>query len=209
MKFTRLSLAVLAATGLATTGFAQDTSTPDVETPAEVTEDAVVDAAENATPVTDAAPTDLAQNPEELSVEKFGDWEVRCTLGRENCFMYQLAHDPAGNPVTEVTLLNLPAGGEAAAGATVVTPLGTLLTKGLIMQIDAGQARKYDYSWCLSDGCFARFGLTPDYLANMKRGNVAKIRLFSVSAPDRPVDATVSLTGFTAAFDALTKPAAE
>ncbi len=167
-------------------------------------------AAEAPAPETPAAETPAAEAPAaeqpaapEIVTEKFGDWEKRCTADQTNCFIYQLARDQAGNPVAEVTIVTLPEGDSALAGATIVTPLGTLLNAGLIIQVDSGQARKYDYGWCTRSGCFARFGLEADYITNLKRGNRAIMQLASVSAPERPITLNVSLTGFTAAFDSL------
>ncbi len=148
------------------------------------------------------APAEAPAQPEFVT-ETFGDWEVRCTPDKANCFMYQLGRDGAGNAVAEVTLVALEDGSQAAAGATVVTPLGTLLSEGLVIQVDGGQARKYDYNWCTRSGCFARFGLQNDYVNNMKAGNIALMQLVSVSAPERPVRLEISLTGFTAAFNSL------
>ena len=45
------------------------------------------------------------------------------------------------------------------AGVTVVTPLGTLLTAGVVVQVDTGEQRQYPFAWCSQVGCFARFGL--------------------------------------------------
>ena len=154
-----------------------------------------------ADPAPEAAPAD--QQPVDITVTEHGDWELRCE-GPENCFMYQLTRDADLNPVAEISIVNLPAGGDAVAGVTVVTPLGTLLSEGVLMQVDSGRARKYEFGWCTRAGCFSRFGLTADDLANMRAGNVAKLRIVAVTTPDRPVVLDVSLKGFTAAFNELT-----
>ena len=99
--------------------------------------------------------------PEVMEIVKdtFGDWQVRCAPDGDECFMYQLAVDQAKNPVAEVSILKLPEQSEADAGVTVVTPLGTLLTTGVIVEIDGGEKRQYPFAWCSQVGCFARFGL--------------------------------------------------
>jgi invasion protein IalB len=38
----------------------------------------------------------------------------------------------------------------------------------------------------------------------MKKGALASVTLFGINAPDKPVAGTLSLKGFTAAFDSLT-----
>ena len=149
-----------------------------------------------------------AQEVLEIVRDTFGDWQVRCAPDGNDCFMYQLAMDPEQNPVAEISLLKLPAGGEAAAGATVVTPLGTLLPPGLDLQIDSGEVRKYPFAWCSQVGCFARFGLSTASVDAMKRGNSGKMTLVSVGAPQSPLTLAVSLNGFTKAYDSLEVPAA-
>ncbi|WP_161861768.1 invasion associated locus B family protein [Algicella marina] len=159
-------------------------------------------------PATDVAadPAPEAPAEPEIETEVFGDWEKRCAVATNQCFIYQIARDEAGNAVAEVTIVSLPDGDQAEAGATIVTPLGTLLPSGLVMQVDSGQARKYEYSWCTRSGCFARFGLEAGYIANLKAGNKAIMQLSSVAAPERPIRLNLSLSGFTAAYEALPSP---
>jgi invasion protein IalB len=142
----------------------------------------------------------------EIVRDKFGDWEIRCAPEGNECFMYQLALDAQQNPVAEVSILKLPEQAEATAGVTVVTPLGTLLTAGVIMQIDTGEKRQYPFAWCSQVGCFARFGLDRGGVDAMKRGNAANVTLISVGSPETPVTLALSLSGFTAAYDALEVP---
>jgi invasion protein IalB len=139
--------------------------------------------------------------------DKFGDWEVRCAPDGKECFMYQLALDQQKNPVAEVSILKLPEAAEADAGVTVVTPLGTLLTAGVMLQVDGGERRQYPFAWCSQIGCFARFGLAKPSLDGMKRGKAGTITLVSVGAPQAPVTLALSLSGFTAAYDSLEVPA--
>lgn len=141
--------------------------------------------------------------PQEVVKETHGDWEIRCTNGGETCFMYQLMLNEEGTPVAELSFVKLPLGSEAVAGVTVVAPLGTLLTKGLGMQVDDGQPAQYPFSWCTAPGCFSRFGLTDLTLNSMKNGNEIKVAVFSIANTQVPVIVTASLKGFTAAFDAL------
>jgi invasion protein IalB len=146
--------------------------------------------------------------PEVMEVvrDTFGDWQVRCAPQGDECFLYQLALDAQKNPVAEVSVLKLPEVADAAAGATIVTPLGTLLTQGVVLQIDGGEARQYPFAWCSQVGCFARFGFAQTSIDAMKRGKAAKISLISVAAPEQPVVLDLSLRGFTDAFNSLATP---
>lgn len=181
------ALWITAALAIASPALAQDTTTPPTD-PAPPAEE-------------EAAPA--APEPEpDFVTEVFGDWERRCTPDNSNCFMYQVALNQEGNPVSEVSIVAIE-GQQAAAGATIVTPLGTLLTEGLVIQVDGGEARRYEYQFCNRSGCFSRFGIDADYLLSLKRGATALMRVFSVSNPSQPVTLQLSLTGFTAAFDGL------
>ncbi len=135
-----------------------------------------------------------------------GDWELRCIKSeaeRDPCQLYQLLDDGNGNPVAEINVFPIAGDEKAAAGATVITPLETLLTQQLAMSVDGAAAKKYPFSWCSQIGCFSRIGFTKDDVAAFKRGNKATLTIVPVAAADQKVNLTVSLAGFTAGFDAL------
>ena len=114
-------------------------------------------------------------------LEEHGDWEIRCLVAPEGqtdpCQLYQLLVDETGNPTAEFNLFVLPEGDDVTAGATVVTPLDTLLSAQMRMRVDDGQTLRFPFSFCQPIGCFVRLGLS--------------------------VDLTLSLSGFTAGMDAL------
>jgi invasion protein IalB len=178
------------------------------EAPAAETPAAEAPAAPAEAPAPGAAAPGAPAEPEVMEIvrETFGDWEVRCAPEGDECFMYQLALDTKKNPVAEVSILKLPEASEAAAGVTVVTPLGTLLTAGVGVQVDGGEARRYPFGYCIQVGCFARFGLAQPSLDAMKRGRTGKLTLVSVAAPNAPLTLDLSLAGFTAAYDSLQAP---
>ena len=139
--------------------------------------------------------------------ETYGDWQLKCFKnGTEDgpCQMYQLLHEDAGNPVAEISIFRLPEGGQAVAGATVVVPLGTLLTKELKISVDGGRAKSFSYAFCNQSGCFSRIGLTADDIAAFKQGEVANLVIVPAQAPDQTIKIEASLSGFTAAFDNVT-----
>lgn len=145
----------------------------------------------------------VQQQPQEVVRATHGDWQIRCAGETDNCFMYQLLLNAEGTPVAEFSLIKLPVGSEAVAGATVVAPLGTLLTRGLTMVVDENEATTYPFSWCTPPGCFARFGLTDLLVEGMRSGSELKVIVFSIAQTQVPVEATASLNGFTAAFEEL------
>lgn len=165
---------------------------------------------------TDGETTDQAPAGEELDMgqeiqqdatyikEEFGDWQMKCFRSdaeQDPCQMYQLLREDAGNPVAEFSLFRLPEGAQAVAGATIVVPLGTLLSEELKISVDGGQARTYPFRFCSMAGCFAQVGLTQAEIAAFKGGVEANLQIIPAQAPDQTVNIKASLSGFTAAYD--------
>jgi invasion protein IalB len=138
----------------------------------------------------------------------FEDWEQRCVRtesGADPCQLYKLLKDGDGNNVAELTIFGLPEGSEgpAAAGATFIAPLETLLTTGMRMQIDESPSKVYPFTFCAEIGCVVRLGFTAEEIAQMKQGANAVISIVPFVAPDQNVTLTVSLKGFTAGLEAV------
>jgi len=136
--------------------------------------------------------------------ETHGDWQVRCVrTDRETdpCRMLQNLEGEEGNAV--FSLFHLPEGGTAVAGATVAVPLMTLLTEQLGIAVDGGVAKRYEFSWCDPEGCYARVGFTQEDIDAFKSGAEATVSLVWAVEPDRRIPVPMSLIGFTAAFDSL------
>lgn len=140
------------------------------------------------------------------------DWTIRCVTtesGNDPCELYQLLKDSDGNSVAEMTLIPL-SNGEVAAGATMVVPLETDLTKGLSFAVDGNKASGYPFSFCAPVGCVSRMGFTPGELSALKGGSKASVGLLPFgSDPENPVELELSLAGFTAAYNELAKLAEE
>lgn len=138
----------------------------------------------------------------------FEAWEQKCVrteTGADPCQLYLLLKDQQGNSVAEFTMFNLPAGteGPAVAGATFIAPLETLLTAGMLLQIDEAKGKVYPFTFCAQIGCVARIGFTAEEITAMKAGANAKITIVPFVAPDEKVELAVSLKGFTAAYDTV------
>ncbi len=136
------------------------------------------------------------------------DWELVCVRVPDEddpCQMYQLLRDSEGNATAEISMFPLPPGQEAVAGATILTPLETLLTAQLVMQVDGGDAKRYPFTFCTAIGCIARVGFTQAEVDAFRRGAEATWSLVPVAAPDQTVELSMSLMGFTAAFNALSE----
>ncbi len=191
---------------------------------AQTTETPAVEPAAPATVPADAAvPSDLSMGAEVLPglpaqadaevgqtyiVANFDKWEQRCVKaadGGDPCQLYQLLLDAEGNSVAEISVFDLPNGGQAAAGATFVAPLETLLTANLRISVDTGKERIYPFAFCTKGGCVARLGFTADELAGFKKGVKAVLTIVPAAAPDQKVTLDLTLKGFTAGYEAVAK----
>jgi invasion protein IalB len=136
----------------------------------------------------------------------FTDWQLRCeraAQGEDPCQLYQLLRDGEGNSVAEFALFNVPDNDEVAAGATIITPLMTLLTEPLTLSVDGGEVRPLQLQWCTEIGCVVQFGLTEGEVQSFRRGAMGRLTLVPVMAADRTEALDISLSGFTAGFAAL------
>ncbi len=208
--------------GLIGLGLAVSAAAQTAEAPAEgTTPDAPVEVPAEGAPATDApvadAPTNdgLSMGAEIEAADGIGSvyteasfdaWEQRCVRtedGANPCQLYQLLKDTEGNSVAEINMFSLPAGGEAAAGATIIVPLETLLTANLLMQIDGGKAKIYPYTFCTQIGCVARVGFTAAEVEQFKKGNKAVLTLVPAVDPESKVSIDLSLKGFTKAMESV------
>ena len=206
-RFTKLSMtaATIVATLATAPAWAQaaDTATTDEAQPESVFNlGEPVD--ENGDPIAQQEPQE-PQPGQQYLADVFNDWAIRCLKeveGVDPCQMYQLMSDQDGNDVAEIAIVALPNAGQAVAGATIVVPLETLLTEQLTLRVDGGQARRFPFEFCNVGGCVTRLGLTNEDVALFRRGAQATLSMVPAAAPDQEVTVTMSLSGFTAAYDA-------
>ncbi len=141
------------------------------------------------------------------AVGTFEDWEVRCIRGddpgTDPCQMSQRLLSEDGSPTAEVNVFPVPDNPQIVAAATIVTPLETLLTRGVTFAIDGAGAGDFPFQFCNRQGCVAQLGFTADEVDTLKGGSEARLTIYPVAAPENAVNLTMSLAGFTAAFDAM------
>ena len=199
------TLSCLAALALAAPAMAQQTdATSDTAAPADTAAPTDGQAADPTLSMAEETAKDGVGQP--YVKQTFEAWDLRCVRvpegQQEPCQLYQLLSDSQGNAVAEISVFPLQEG-QAVAGATIATPLETLLTKRLRLQVDDGPVKRYEFTWCSQTGCFARIGLTAEDLASFKRGVQASLTITPLAAPDQDVELNASLSGFTAGFEAL------
>lgn len=202
---------VIAACFLSFPGFSIAQEASESETPATETETpaepSVADQLSTGTPDWQPLPTrEEVVVGEEYIFDVSGDWQIRCAKSEaENdpCQMYQLIKNDDG-PFAEISIfpINEP-DSKAEAGATIITPLDTMLPPGILISVDEQNGRRYPYAFCSTVGCVARIGLLPEDITNYKRGSAASLQIIPAIAPDRTATATISLKGFTLGFEKL------
>ncbi len=205
------TLTLLLTLAAAMPAVAQDTTAPAATDSAQTGTAQTDTTTQDAAPATETAPAEA--NPDGIGqpyvAEKFGDWDMRCIRtkdGADPCQLYQLLKEKdSGNPVSEITIVNLPKGGKVAAGATVITPLETLLLEQLSFSIDGAKPATYPFSFCTQVGCVARLGFTQEEVNRLRKGKVASVTVVPVSDANAKVTVEISLNGFTAALEAQAK----
>lgn len=203
-----------------------ETTTTETTTAETVTE-AVTDAATTDTAATAAETTEAAtdETPEGLSMgeevveenavgstyvlERIGDWDLRCVRvpegEKEPCQLFQLMKDENGAAIAEINFVTLAKGSQAVAGATIVAPLETLLTKQLTLAVDGGAKKRYPFRFCNQVGCYSQIGFSNADVASFKRGASASLTIVPAFAPTETITVKLSLTGFTKAYETLKK----
>lgn len=135
----------------------------------------------------------------------YQDWRVRCETpssgGAEQCVMFQsvVAQE------RDARILNVAvrySDEDPAPIAYVAAPLGVYLPSGLSLSIDNGKTLRLPFEFCNASGCHTRLKLEDDLLRSLKQGGTAQFIIVQFTGGQQ-FTATVSLRGFTAAFDAL------
>jgi len=137
---------------------------------------------------------------------RHGDWDVACDAEGKQCAMVQIGNDSEGTPILEMVVRQLEEPlevGERTAIAVldVITPLGVVLPEGLSLKIDDGRQESAPFQVCTEQGCLVREPIDGDLVNRLKRGNKAQISVIAINQGE--VIASISLSGFTAAFGSL------
>jgi invasion protein IalB len=211
-KLSSLALAAVLMSALAAAPArltAQEATPPATGTEAPAAPAADAPAADTAAePGAPSLGTPVADGPgSEYVKASFDAWDLRCIRsedGKDPCQLYQLLKDAQGGGVAEISIIPLPPGGKAVAGATIVTPLETLLTEQVTLGVEGGETKTYPFTFCTVAGCVARVGFTAEEITAFKKGAKAVMTIVPLAAPDQKVSLDVSLKGFTAGFDEVT-----
>ena len=150
-----------------------------------------------------AAPAAAAAEP-----QTFGDWLLRCEARGEGqgelCYLHQTLNYSKGNVSGMLLDIKIGALGEGKELYTIIMlPLGLSFQSGVIMQADGGESTPLTIQTCTNDGCRSVAPVSNDLLRGFREGKVIKVS-FMAFGGTQTVVVEASLTGFTAAYKALT-----
>jgi invasion protein IalB len=137
-----------------------------------------------------------------------GAWSVICSTAENGaCAMEQAGKDGEGKDVMLARIARIKPRdtpqGSVDTVITVLVPLGVMLKPGLGVQIDSGEATRGAYELCDRNGCVLQSPMPAAMVSSMKKGVTAKFTM--VAPPNKEIVSSLSLSGFTAAFNALKK----
>ena len=149
------------------------------------------------------------QKTEPYIKERSENWTLKCIEpvdSIERCEANQIIFNQKQQPVAEISIIKLPKGQVAAAAATIIVPLETILSEGLVLAIQELEPKKYQFKFCNSLGCYSQIGLTDDEVEALKRKEKASIFLKHISSGDQQIVIPMSLDGFTKTFSNVIQP---
>ena len=149
------------------------------------------------------------QKTEPYIKERFENWTLKCIKpvnSIERCEANQIIFNQKQQPVAEISIIKLPKGQVAAAAATIIVPLETILSEGLVLAIQELEPKKYQFKFCNSLGCYSQIGLTDNEVEALKKRKKASIFLKHISSGDQQIVIPMSLDGFTKTFSNVIQP---
>lgn len=152
-----------------------------------------------------------------VNSQTFGDWKLDCLKDKNaavsDCQLMQKhfinGKDGKKKPLLLVqgALLTVK-NKEGKSGQVLVfrmfTPLNTLLPAHLNVKLDSGKPMKLEFITCVPVGCMAEMPVNDALVEQLKKGNSLLVA-YKSAHNGKQQNATVSLKGFTAAYDALKK----
>ncbi|MEE8444471.1 MAG: invasion associated locus B family protein [Alphaproteobacteria bacterium] len=136
----------------------------------------------------------------------FGDWRARCVTPpgatRHQCsIQFRVFNKEPRRQLLNVTIGFF--GKNRAPGAVFNVPIGVYLPAGLTLSVPGAQVIRLVYDRCMPKACRAALALTTDMIAAMKKAERGDITI--QDSRRKPLKLPLSLKGFTAGYDALSR----
>jgi len=151
------------------------------------------------TPPPAAAPAPPADQQVQLI---YAPWTKFCLKGQDAsakqvCFTGKDGRIESGQPVVAAVVIEPE--GETKKILRVTLPLGMLLVHGTRVIIDSNPPAQSPYVICFQNGCMSDYEVTPELLANMKKGQNLVVQ--AISSNNQPITLPLPLSDFAKAYD--------
>jgi invasion protein IalB len=153
-------------------------------------------------PQAPAAAAPPAQQQEQQVQLIYAPWTKFCLKGQDAnakqvCFTGKDGRIESGQPVVAAVVIEPE--GETKKVLRVTLPLGMLLVHGTRVIVDSNPPAQSPYVICFQNGCMSDYEVTPELLANMKKGQNLIVQ--AISSNNQPVTLPLPLGDFAKAYD--------
>jgi invasion protein IalB len=147
------------------------------------------------------APAAGAQPPEQVQLI-YAPWTKFCLKGQDAkakqvCFTGKDGRIESGQPVIAAVIIEPE--GEQKKILRVTLPLGMQLIHGTRVIVDNNPPMQSPYVICFANGCMSDYDVTPELLANMKKGQNLVVQ--AINSNGAPLTLPLPLAEFAKAYD--------
>jgi invasion protein IalB len=148
------------------------------------------------------APAAGAQPPDQQVQLIYAPWTKFCLKGQDAnakqvCFTGKDGRIESGQPVIAAVIIEPE--GEPKKILRVTLPLGMQLVHGTRVIVDANPPAQSPYVICFANGCMSDYEVTPELLANMKKGQNLVVQ--AINSNGAPLTLPLPLAEFAKAYD--------
>jgi invasion protein IalB len=160
-------------------------------------------AAQQAPPPAAAGAPAAAAQPQEQQVQLiYAPWTKFCLKGQDAgakqvCFTGKDGRIESGQPVIAAVIIEPE--GEPKKILRVTLPLGMQLVHGTRVIVDGNPPAQSPYVICFQNGCMSDYEVTPELLANMKKGQNLVVQ--AINSNGAPLTLPLPLAEFAKAYD--------
>jgi invasion protein IalB len=158
--------------------------------------------AQQAPPPAAGAPAAGAQPPADQVQLIYAPWTKFCLKGQDAnakqvCFTGKDGRIESGQPVIAAVIIEPE--GEPKKILRVTLPLGMQLVHGTRVIVDGNAPAQAPYVICFQNGCMSDYDVTPELLANMKKGQNLVVQ--AINSNGAPLTLPLPLAEFAKAYD--------
>src|SRR3954464_9279574 len=148
------------------------------------------------------APAAGGQPPDQQVQLIYAPWTKFCLKGQDAnakqvCFTGKDGRIESGQPVIAAVIIEPE--GEPKKILRVTLPLGMQLGHGTRVIVDSNPPQQSPYVICFANGCMSDYDVTPELLANMKKGQNLVVQ--AINSNGAPLTLPLPLTEFAKAYD--------